>query len=73
MLFHFVFPTDPASWGAFLTGMASIIAVCLTLRKTKTKAEDECHKQIEQLKDAFRIGTKYELRDVSEKKKAADG
>ena len=73
MLF-FIFPTDPAAWGAFLTGMASIIAVLLTLRKSKAKGEADCAQRIEELKDAFKIGTKYELRDVTElPRKAADG
>jgi len=68
-------PTDPAAWGAFLTGMASILAVLLTLRRSKHKADDNCNQRIEELKDAFKIGTHYELRDVSENrgKKAADG
>ena len=71
----FIFPTDPAAWGAFLTGMASIIAVLLTLRKSKAKGEADCSQRIEELKDAFKIGTKYELRNnITEiKKKAADG
>jgi len=69
----FVLPTDPAAWGAFLTGMASILAVLLTLRRSKSKSEDNCNQRIEELKDAFRTGTKYEIRDVSRGRKAADG
>ena len=65
-------PTDPAAWGAFLTGMASIIAVLLTLRRSKNRQEDNCNQRIEELKDAFRTGTKYEIREVT-RKKAADG
>lgn len=75
MSLAFIFPTDPAAWGAFLTGMAAVIGVLLTLRRSKHKSDEGCAERIEELKDAFRIGTKYELRDVTEipKKKAADG
>jgi len=70
----FIFPTDPAAWGAFLTGMASVIAVLLTIRRSKHKADDNCAERIEELREAFKIGTKYELRDISgPRKKAADG
>jgi len=53
--------------------MASIIAVLLTLRRSKNRQEDNCKQRIEELKDAFRTGTKYEIRDVSRERKAADG
>jgi len=52
--------------------MASIIAVLLTLRRSKNRQEDNCNQRIEELKDAFRTGTKYEIREVT-RKKAADG
>jgi len=55
--------------------MASILAVLLTLRRSKHKQEDNCNQRLEEIREAFRIGTKYELRDISEQrsKKAADG
>ena len=74
MPLEFIFPTDPAAWGAFLTGMAAVIGVLLTLRRTKHRSDEGCNERIEELKDAFRIGTKYELRDVSDpKRKGASG
>jgi len=70
----FIFPTDPAAWGAFLTGMSAVIAVLLTLRRSKHKADDNCNERIEEMVTAFKAGTKYELRDVSSpRRKAADG
>ena len=56
----FFLPTDPAAWGAFLTGFASVLAVCISMRKTKAKAEDNCDKRVHEIRKAFLAGTEYE-------------
>jgi len=58
----FILPTDPAAWGAFLTGFASVLAVCLSLRHTKAKADDNCDKRVQEIKKAFMAGTEFEHR-----------
>jgi hypothetical protein len=59
---------DPAAWGAFLTGLGSVTAVLLSLRKQKQKSEDLCEKRIEEIRKAFRVGTQFERKQTQKRR-----
>jgi len=54
--------TDPAAWGAFLTGLGSVIGACLSIRKVKRSSEENCDQRIKDIHDAFEEGTRFEER-----------
>jgi len=66
-----VLPTDPAGWGAFLSGVGSVLAVLLSLKRTRKRAEDKCQQRIDDIRKAFNYGTEFERRQ--EERKRASG
>ena len=54
--------SDPAAWGAFLTGMGSVLGAMFSLKRTRKRAEDECAQRITDIKEAFARGTRFERR-----------
>lgn len=62
---------DPAAWGALLSGLGSLIAALLSMRGVKKRARDECEQRIGEIKDAFKAGTHYEIREAQRRKRAA--
>jgi len=66
---------NPAAWGALLSGLGSLIAALLGMRGVKKRARDECEERIKEMKDAFKAGTRYEIREAerqdAERRKAS--
>jgi hypothetical protein len=59
---------NPAAWGAFLTGLGSVGAVLLSLRKQKQRSDDLCEKRIDEIRKAFRVGTQFEKRQEQKRR-----
>jgi len=53
---------DVAALGALLSGIASVIAACLSHRSVKRRLKRECEQRIEDIRTAFAAGLKYEPR-----------
>ncbi|HKB39860.1 MAG TPA: hypothetical protein VKD72_25720 [Gemmataceae bacterium] len=63
--------SDPAAWGAFLTGMGSVLGAMFSLKRTRKRAEDECAQRLADIKEAFRRGTQFERRAEARGRKQA--
>lgn len=47
---------DPAVIGAFLSGAAAITGSIYALRSVRKRAEEECERRLEALREGFRMG-----------------
>jgi len=63
--------TDPAAWGAFLSGCGAVLGAMFSLRRTKQRADDQCQQRIEDIRNAFTQGTKFERRAEAQGRRTA--
>lgn len=54
--------TDPAAWGAFLTGVAAVLTARHSIRRLKKTDKDECDRRVEELERYWKHGYKEGLR-----------
>jgi hypothetical protein len=54
--------TDPAAWGAFLTGLGSVLAAVFSVRRVKKAGDEQCEQRIKDIKWAFKTGMHVEER-----------
>lgn len=54
--------TDPAAWGAFLTGVAAVLGAGISLRRQRRRDEERCEQRIGDIREAFKAGMKVEER-----------
>jgi len=66
MLFS-VFSDNLSAFGALLVGVAAVTSSLLTLRGSRKKAKDECDQRIQDIRDAFKAGVRYEPRESRRK------
>jgi hypothetical protein len=59
-----VFSDNISAFGALLVGVAAVTSALLSARSQRKKAQGECDQRIEDIKDAFQAGTKYEIREA---------
>ena len=66
MLFS-VFSDNISAFGAFLVGVAAVASSLLTIRGSRKKSKDECDQRIQDIRDAFKAGIRYEPREQRRK------
>ena len=57
--------TDPAAWGAFLTGVAAVVGAGISLKRQRKRDEERCEQRIQDIRVAFKEGMKVEPRESS--------
>jgi hypothetical protein len=62
---------DPAAWGAFLTGVGSVLAATFSLKRAKRAADSTCEQRIKEIEMAFTRGTRFERRAEERGRKRA--
>jgi len=62
-----VFSDNISAFGAFLVGVSALASSLLSLRGAKRRARDECDQRIQDIRDAFKAGIKYEPRELRRK------
>jgi hypothetical protein len=46
---------DPAVVGAFLSGVGAVLGAGFSIRSARKRAEQECEKQLQALREGFRL------------------
>jgi hypothetical protein len=49
---------DPVVVGAFLSGIGAVLSSFVSLRAARKRAENECEKRLEALREGFRMGSR---------------
>jgi hypothetical protein len=49
-------PIDWAALGAFFSGVASVIAASMFVRRLRLRMEEDCQKRLEAFKEGMRMG-----------------
>jgi hypothetical protein len=47
---------DPAIVGAFLSGVGAVLGAGFSIRTARKRAEQECEKQLQALRNGFKMG-----------------